>query len=315
MNNVNVVKKNDNAELSYKINILVVAEAKISNSMIHAQMKESGHNVMMASRGEQMLAIAQGKINNIDVILIDCELDVDNILMNVRNIKSTSQNNIPIIMMIDEHDATAMQQGVEAGIFYYVTKPLQQNMLQSVLQAAITDLHQEKLLHNELAKHQTSFHLVDSCRFSFKTLAQAESLAAFMANCFPNPKRVLLGLGELLINAVEHGNLGIGYARKSELIASGLWRKEVELRLQLSKYSLKSATATIIRKTDGVYLTIEDMGEGFAWQEYMELNPTRASDNHGRGIALANATSFDRLTYNKIGNKVIGFMENERIFD
>ncbi len=313
-NIANIIEFNSN-KLSNKVNILVVADAKISNSIIHSHAKEHGHQLMMAVNCETMMLMAKNPRNNIEVILIDSEIEVNDLYANVKNIKLASKNNIPIIMMIDEHDTTSMQKGVEAGVFYYLTKPLQQPMLDSVLQAAIGDLRQEKLFSSGANIHQHAVNLVDSCRFSFKTLEQAESLAAFVANFFPNPNRALLGIGELLINAIEHGNLDIGYARKSELIAEGTWREEVEKRLSSPKYSYKTAIAVVIRRTDGVYITIEDAGDGFAWQDYMELNPNRSSDNHGRGIALANATSFDCLTYNKIGNKAIGFMANEVIFE
>jgi len=33
-----------------------------------------------------------------------------------------------------------------------------------------------------------------------------------------------------LINAVEHGNLQIGYELKTQLVAEGRWREEIERR-------------------------------------------------------------------------------------
>lgn len=40
----------------------------------------------------------------------------------------------------------------------------------------------------------------------------------------------------------------------------------------------------------------------------MTIEPARAGDNHGRGIAQACATSFDKLTYNEVGNQVVAFV-------
>jgi two-component system cell cycle response regulator len=50
------------------------------------------------------------------------------------------------------------------------------------------------------------------------------------------------------------------------------------------------------------------MGPGFDWKKYMVIEPSRAKDNHGRGIAQARAMSFDRLSYNDTGNQVVGFV-------
>ena len=36
----------------------------------------------------------------------------------------------------------------------------------------------------------------------------------------------------------------------------------------------------------------------------MEICPERAFDSHGRGIAMANSISFDRIEYRGTGNKV-----------
>jgi DNA-binding response OmpR family regulator len=298
-----------------KGSILIVANNKISNNYLYAQISQLGHHAMMASSRKIMLEMIQNPKNIIDIIIIDSELPIDDIYEAVEKIKAIKHLNLPIIMLTDSNSISEMQKGLDLGIYYYLTKPLNPQMLHSVLQAAIIDLQQAELLLQELNKYQLSFHLAESCRFSFKTLQDAESLSAFMANFFPNPKRVLLGLGELMINAIEHGNLEIGYERKSILVANGQWREEVEQRLISKQYSHRTATITVMRKSDGVYLTIEDMGDGFAWEQYMQLDPKRVGDNHGRGIALANSTSFDKLTYNNAGNKVIGFMAHQSIFE
>ena len=52
-------------------------------------------------------------------------------------------------------------------------------------------------------------------------VAQAQhavrDLATLLSNICPDPQRVVVGMSELLINAVEHGNLGITYDEKGVL--------------------------------------------------------------------------------------------------
>jgi hypothetical protein len=43
----------------------------------------------------------------------------------------------------------------------------------------------------------------------------------------------------------------------------------------------------------------------------MAIDPSRAGDNHGRGIAQANAVSFDKLVYNPRGNQAIAFVSGQ----
>jgi len=60
----------------------------------------------------------------------------------------------------------------------------------------------------------------------------------------------------------------------------------------------------LIRREDSVAVRITDQGEGFDWQDYLHIDPSRAADNHGRGIAQANVISFDELEFNTRGNQL-----------
>lgn len=205
-----------------------------------------------------------------------------------------------------------MQEGIEAGVFYYLAKPVAADMLGSVLTAASREVEQMRGLTVEMRRHRASFNLIESCKFNLRTLDEAECLAAFAAHCFPEPERVVQGMAELMINAVEHGNLEIGYERKSQLIEDRTWRAEIERRLNMPEYQNRYADVTIARREDGVYLVVTDKGGGFNWQRYMSIDPARAADNHGRGIAQANALSFDRLTYNAQGNQAVAFVGHQK---
>ncbi|RLA05080.1 MAG: hypothetical protein DRQ54_08665 [Gammaproteobacteria bacterium] len=50
---------------------------------------------------------------------------------------------------------------------------------------------------------------------------------------------------------------------------------------------------------------ITDDGTGFDWHRYLEIEPERGSDSHGRGIALARMISFSKLEYMGNGNQVL----------
>jgi two-component system, cell cycle response regulator len=290
--------------------ILAVDDDLMAIRFLANQITGLGHIVLKAGNGQEALTLLESE--RIDVVLMDREMPVMDGLTAVRRMKDSPRlRHIPVVMVTSADSAAEMREGMEAGVFYYLAKPVEEEQLRSVLSAAVRDAAQTRTLTEELEKHRASFGLIETCRFQFRTLPEAESLAAFMANCFPDPRRVLPGLGELLINAIEHGNLGLGYARKTALIDSGAWRAEVE-RLQASpEHAGKTATATIAHKPDGIYVSIEDQGEGFAWQKYMRIDPARAGDNHGRGIAQANAVSFDRLAYAKNGTQAVAFVGRE----
>lgn len=159
-----------------------------------------------------------------------------------------------------------------------------------------------------LARQQAGLRLMQNAQFFFRTLSDAENIAILAANCFPEPDRAVNGLAELMFNAIEHGNLGIGYDMKSELCQMGSWRHEIDKRLDHPQYRDRVAELTLARKDGGLYVVITDQGAGFDWKSFLKIDPARAGIRSGRGIAMASSVSFDKLSYNEQGNKVIAYV-------
>lgn len=299
----------ESLQLRTKITILAVEDDSLSMAFLESQIKGLGHNILKAENGEEAINILKKNSHIVDVVLMDREMPVMDGLTAVKQIKDNKKLcKIPIIMVTSADTPAEIKEGLDAGVFYYLTKPVDEEMMDSVMSAAVRDAKQSQKLSQELLQHKASFDMINTVKFHFQTLSDAESLAAFAAHCFPDPERALQGVGNLLINAIEHGNLGIGYDRKSDLIETNMWRAEVNRLQMLPEHINKVATATITKKDNGVYFIVEDQGQGFIWQDYLAIDPARAGDNHGRGIAQANAISFDKLTYNETGTKAVAFV-------
>lgn len=291
------------------LTILVVEDDRIERMFMEQQIKDLGHDMITAENGKEALEKLFGLKDRIDVILMDKMMPVMDGMTAVRRIKSEAEfKKIPIVMITGAASARDIQEGIDAGVFYYLAKPVNEDVLKSVLSAATREAVQNHALNQELGRHKSSFNLIQTCKFSFRTIEEAESLATFMAHCFPEPERVFPGLMELMSNAIEHGTYGIGYDRKSELIESGTLRAEIIHRQNASEYAGKFVEAVVTHNENGIYAVVTDQGPGFNWKRYMTIEPSRARDNHGRGIAQANALSFDKLTFNEAGNQAIGFV-------
>ena len=130
-------------------------------------------------------------------------------------------------------------------------------------------------------------------------------LSSMLASVFPNPTQTVLGISELLINAIEHGNLGVSYEEKTTLLNEDRWTEEIERRMLLDKYKNRYVRVSLTRSHQELTLWIRDEGSGFDWREYLEISPDRATHNHGRGIAMSKSLSFDTLQYIGRGNEVI----------
>ena len=286
--------------------LLVVDDDRTMVMMLEVQLKRQGFEVIVAYGGEEGLRLAKLHAARLDAIILDRMMpDLDGLQV-VRQLKQDAAlKRVPVIMQTGSDSPEQVREGIDAGVFYYLAKPVQESVLQSVVAAALRERAQVRALTQQESKQHVSFSLIDTCRFRLRTLEEAESLAIFLANAFPDPARSVTGLAELLINAIEHGNLGIGYEEKTRLIESSQWRTEIARRLQLPAYAEKRVEVLMQLKSEGVFVQITDEGEGFDWKSFLMIDPSRTMDNHGRGIAQANAQSFDALRYNARGNQVL----------
>lgn len=128
-------------------------------------------------------------------------------------------------------------------------------------------------------------------------------LCRIISSFFPDPDEVFTGIYELILNAIEHGNLAIGYGDKSNLIRKGEWLDEVNRRLEMPEYKERMVHITVVEDKDGIEMTIVDDGSGFDWQAQLNYN---LNDNkpHGRGLWIAQQSGFSSLEFNAKGNAI-----------
>jgi anti-sigma regulatory factor (Ser/Thr protein kinase) len=98
-----------------------------------------------------------------------------------------------------------------------------------------------------------------------------------------------MGISEIFLNAIEHGNLGITYDDKTELLDSGTWAQEVERRLALPENAHKEVVVRVTRTADHLTVLVRDCGPGFDFSKYLHFDETRVFHNHGRGIAIVSS--------------------------
>ncbi len=120
-------------------------------------------------------------------------------------------------------------------------------------------------------------------------------------------KIIQIALREIIINAIEHGNLGITFKDKSDSIINNNYFELIRTR-QIEPDNLnKKVHIDYSINSESVIYTISDEGEGFNYEEYTEATQKEINDNflsHGRGITMTKS-AFDEVTYNKKGNHVI----------
>ncbi|MCQ8130101.1 response regulator [Methylomonas rivi] len=286
--------------------ILLIEDETICADFIRHILSTEGFQTIPVNSGTKALEILANRTDQIDAILLDRGLpDIDgfNLLTQIKH--NPAFRNIPVILETASTDDASIEQGLAAGAYYYLTKPLNANLLRCIVKTAVEQYRDTKaLLASINLTGQTLYQHLEQAVFRFRTLEEARSLAQLLSLACPAPERVVIGLQELLINAVEHGNLGISYAEKTQLMLQGQWLEEVDRRLSLPDLGSRRVEVGFQRKAEAICYTIRDEGAGFDWQNYLRLDPTRAFDPNGKGIALANMMSFDSLAYLGRGNTV-----------
>ena len=289
--------------------ILAVDDSALQRAQLHDKLAACGYRVLMAENGQEALAQIEAQGNAIDAIVLDREMPVMDGMTLARHLKAQPKfRRLPIVMLTALDKPEQIEQGIAAGVFYYLTKPLEEGIFQAVLAAAIADSRRTRALGHELQRHRASFALLEEARFDIATPQQAEDTASFLANAFPQPDRVINGIAELLLNAVEHGTLQLGYEAKAALLARDVtgaaYRAELAQRSTAAALSHRRASVQFRREAEWLLLTVSDPGPGFDWHSWLRFDPARAAAKNGRGIAQAHLLAFDRLQFNEAGNVV-----------
>jgi CheY-like chemotaxis protein len=289
--------------------ILVVDDEPVNLEILVENLRGEGYETTSAAAGEEAWQIISTAPERFDVILLDRMMpDIDGIEV-LRRIKANSVPILaPVIMQTAMSEAADIADGVRAGAFYYLTKPFAAETLLAIVAAAVKDHRQRVDLAREARQAVHTLRCLNRAEFIFRSPGEVRDIATLVANVIADPGRVVLGLTELMLNAVEHGNLAITYDEKSQLIRTDGLRDEIERRLNMPGYSTRKALLSVERMDGEVRFMIRDEGSGFDWQQYLEMNADRAFDTHGRGIAMSKMISFDRLEYRGAGNEVLAIV-------
>ncbi len=284
--------------------ILVVDDEPLNREIIAEHLDEACYALTMAEDGLQAWDVLDHSRQDFDLVILDRMMPRMDGVELLGRIKSDARfADLPVIMQTAATQKQQVLDGIRHGAFWYLPKPFDRDMLMSLVEAALALRQSRRQLqrrlddvHEVLAGLQRSVH-------RFRSPSEARRLAAFLSRACPAPEAAVVGLSELMVNAVEHGNLGIGYAEKGRLMALGAWAEEVERRLALPELAGRAVDVIFERHADRLEFRIRDEGQGFDWRRYLTVTTDRAFDPHGRGIPMARLLSFDSLEYNEPGNE------------
>ena len=289
--------------------VLVVEDNELDRRLLQAHLKKTECVTEFARDGLEAWTMLDRDPDRFDLVLLDRTMPRMNGLELLARMKADPRcRTIPVILQTAHVGREEMIEGIRAGAYYYLTKPYDGEMLQTVVRTAAADRAEMKALQLRLRKGLQVLGLLNQAELSLRTIDEASDVATVLASACPDPSAAIIGLTELLVNAVEHGNLEIGYEEKSQLRASGTWDVEVRRRLELPENISKRVAVRFERTDGGIRFTIRDDGSGFEWKQFLEIDPGRAFHTHGRGILMARHFSFSAIEYRGAGNEVVAIV-------
>jgi DNA-binding response OmpR family regulator len=296
--------------MAERAHVLIVEDNEADRALLDAHLSHEGFRLDFADDGLEAWAMLDANPDRYDLVLLDRTMPRMNGLELLQRIKADHRFLIlPVIFQSALVNREEVIEGIRAGAYYYLTKPYDAELLLSVVRTAASDRAASKDLLMRLRRGLQVLQLLDEAHFTYRTIEEARGLAAVLASACPDAESTVIGLTELMVNAVEHGNLGITYDEKSALLAEGGWADEVDRRLTLPENRGKRVDVRFLRGDDELRFTICDRGNGFEWSRYLEIDPRRAFDRHGRGILMARHVSFSSIEYRGTGNEVVATVQ------
>ncbi|KXX64102.1 response regulator [Marichromatium gracile] len=285
--------------------LLVVDDEPLNLEIIADFLQAPERIFTFAQDGQDAWDRLQAEPTRFDLLILDRRMPrMDGIELLERVVRDPRFEDLPVIMQTVASSPEEVAQGLSAGAWYYLAKPYQAEALQRIVNAALLDRRNRHALRQLQREISSTWGLLQEGRFRFREPRHASLLAVQLADLCPRASLVAMGLSELMINAIEHGLLGIGYEEKGRLLAQDALGDEIERRLARPEQASRWAELWLRREAERICFTVCDHGPGFDWAPYLELAPERAFHHHGRGIAMARQLAFSALDYQGRGNVV-----------
>ncbi|MGQ9615896.1 MAG: response regulator [Spirochaetota bacterium] len=283
--------------------ILIIDDNAPVREILKSALKDKGYTVYEAKNGEEGLAI----FKNIkpEIVLTDVrmpELSGIEITKHIKEIKEDAD----VIIMTGFGSEELVIEALQAGASNYIKKPIVFSDLFTILDNIINKREYRKryeIARDVVVSEQKEIIIGNDVTNLWGVINQ------ILFNISPRVESRLhegmrLGLYEILVNAIEHGNLGISYEEKTKAQQDNSYLELLKAKIIEADAQGKRVYINSTYKDDTLKIEIRDEGEGFDFNALPDMSdPENVMASHGRGIFLC-SIYFDQIVYAKPGNCV-----------
>lgn len=210
---------------------------------------------------------------------------------------------LPALAFVEDLERQEALEAHRTGVFGVMRKPLREDELQFHLGHALTTSAEQ---YDPMRVRREERRLVLHNDFSMITPVAKSLVDTTLSPSDPRRTQIILGLIEILSNAIEHGNLGIDFHEKREALRGSFFFDLAQERSMTKPWCdrVVRVTSQVLPEENLIRYIVEDEGAGFDWRSPPDpMSPENMIARHGRGLLMARH-SFDRTEFNDKGNCV-----------
>lgn len=291
--------------------ILVVDDETPIRDFLKDVLQEQGYDVLTAAHGHEALSLYQQ--HRPPFTLADIAMPGMTGLDLLNQIKSANPEAVVILMTGAGKESYAVQ-ALRGGAVNYFNKPIDINELIITLnryRSLAAGFDFEHFAAAFLARETLELELKNS----MEQINHAVQMIVFHCrSIFPLSEIYTLrfGIYEMMVNAVEHGNLEISFEEKSQALEENRLTELIRTRSNHHELAKRRVSVLCHIWPEGLRCTIRDQGPGFNASAYTDqedpadLFEEIGGSLHGRGIILTRL-QFDDVRFNDKGNEVVIF--------
>jgi DNA-binding response OmpR family regulator len=282
--------------------ILLVEDEEVNLRLLEGMLTHLGHKLILARSGKE--AIKKFHKYKPEIVLLDILMPRISGIEVLKEIRTHDTGTIVVMVTASNKEEHAIE-SLRLGANNYLKKPVNYDDLIPLIHkynSAIKKKTMERQILNRMVSKKLTMEIENDLKLIAKV---AQFLANETATIFSEDEIVSVNIAllELLVNAFEHGNLGITYTDKSKAITEKRLDLLYQERLADPAYAKRKIHIEFTLEKDFCEWIIEDEGEGFDASIYSELSTDSRESEHGRGIFISKF-HLNELQYLDHGRKV-----------
>jgi YesN/AraC family two-component response regulator len=283
--------------------ILIIDDEKPVREVLNIALTEEGYSLFIAANGNQGLQIF--KKEEPDIVITDVMMpEMDGIEV-TKKLKDVSDK-VDVVVMSGFGTEELVIEALRAGASNYIKKPIAFDELFKIIDTIIFKRETRKRIEvakDIVVKEQKEIIIGNNVSEVWGIVNQI--LFNIHSGISHNTiEGISIGLYEIIINAIEHGNLDISYEDKSRALQDNVYQKLLSDRKIKADHQKKKVFINCRYKRDEIVVEVQDQGNGFDLKNLPDLkDPEAIISDHGRGILLA-SLFFDEVNFREPGNCV-----------